>query len=82
MARLIYNFTEVNNKNNDFLNNKNYNYVEKISYGLINYALINYSKENNMNGDYNYILNTPLGEKRRNIHDDITIITCDLSKYN
>ena len=82
MARLIYNFTEVNNKNNDFLNNKNYNYVEKISYGLINYALINYSKENNKNGDYNYILNTPLGEKRRNILDDITIITCDLSKYN
>ena len=41
----------------------------------------NYSMENNMNGDYTYILRTPRGRGRRIKHDDITIITCDLSKF-
>ena len=31
--------------------------------------------------DYKFILETPFGHERRNMHDDITIITCDLSKY-
>ena len=55
--------------------------IENITYELMNYALIKYSFENNMNGDYLNILRTPNGRKRRNMHDDITIITCDLTKY-
>ena len=55
--------------------------IEKITYELMNYSLIKYSFENNMNGDYLNILRTPNGRKRRNMHDDITIITCDLTKY-
>ena len=82
IAKLINNFTDISDKNNVFWNDKKYNSLEKISYGLINYALINYSKENNKNGNYNYILDTKLGENRRILHDDITLITCDLSKYN
>ena len=62
------------------INNK-YDKAENITLELMNYALIKYSFENNMNGDYNNILNTPQGRERRSLHDDITIITCDLTKY-
>ena len=62
------------------INNK-YDKNENITYELFNMAMINYSYENGMNGDYLNILKTPNGKKRRNLHDDITIITCDLRKY-
>ena len=55
--------------------------AKNITYELMNMALIKYSLENNMNGNYLDILKTPNGRERRNIHDDITIITCDLRKY-
>ena len=81
MSELIYTFID-NNNQNELFKNKNYNHLEKITYGLINYALSVYSKEVNINGNYKYILDTPFGKDRRNMHDDITIITCDISKYN
>lgn len=81
MGELIYKF-DINNNKKEFWNNKKYNNVEKITYGLIHTALINYGKERNINGNYKFILETPFGKERRNMHDDITIITCDLSKYN
>ena len=62
------------------INNK-FDKPENITYELMNLALINYSMENNMNGDYTYILRTPRGRGRRIKHDDITIITSDLLKY-
>ena len=62
------------------INNK-FDNAENITYELMNMALIKYSLENNMNGDYLDILKTPIGRERRNLHDDITIITCDLRKY-
>ena len=62
------------------INNK-YDKVENITYELINYSLIKYSFDDNMNGDYIDILNTPPGRERRSLHDDITIITCDLTKF-
>ena len=80
IGELINNFTEINNSN-QFWNDKKYNNIEKISYGLMHTILINYSKEMYLNGNYKKILNTPFGETRRNMHDDITIITCDISKY-
>ena len=80
ISQLITKFTNQNN-NNKFWKNKKYNDIEKISYGLIHSSLINYSKEMKKGTDYKYILETPFGEERRNMHDDITIITCDLSKY-
>ncbi len=81
MGELIYKFINGKNKN-ELWNNKKYNDVEKISYGLIHTTLIQYSKELNAKDNYKKILDTPFGKNRRNIHDDITIITCDLSKYN
>ena len=57
------------------------NNIENITYQLFDNALINYSLENHMNGDYSEILKTPQGHERRNLHDDITIVTCDLTKY-
>ena len=39
MSGLIYNFTDNNNKNKKFFNNKKYNNVEKIGYGLIDSSL-------------------------------------------
>ena len=80
IGELINNFTEINNSN-QFWNDKKYNNIEKISYGLMHTILINYSKEMYLNGNYKKILNTPFGKTRRNMHDDITIITCDISKY-
>ena len=64
-----------------FIMNSKMNNIENITYYLFNNALINYSIENNFNGDYSEILKTPQGKARRNLHDDITIITCDLTKY-
>ena len=64
-----------------FIMNSKMNNIENITYYLFNNALINYSIENNFNGDYREILKTPQGKARRNLHDDITIITCDLTKY-
>ena len=55
--------------------------IENITYHLFNNALINYSVENHFNGDYMEILKTPRGKERRDLHDDITIITCDLTKF-
>ena len=55
--------------------------AKNITYELMNMALIKYSLENNMNGNFSDILKTPKGRERRNMHDDITIITCDLRKY-
>ena len=81
MAGLIYNFTDINVKNKKFFNNKRYNNLEKIGYGLIDASLINYSKATKHDGDYNFFLETPLGRERRYLHDDITIIVCDLTKY-
>ena len=81
IGELLYNFTNINN-NNYFWNDQKYNNIERIAYGLIHTVLINYSKERNKNGNYQFILDTPFGEGRRSILDDITIITCDLSKYN
>mgnify|MGYP002626147389 CR=1 FL=1 len=81
ISQLITKYTNKNN-NNKFWRNKKYNDIEKISYGLIHSTLINYSKEMKKDSDYNFILETPCGEERRNMHDDITIITCDLSNFN
>ena len=64
----------------NIIDKKLYN-IENITYQLFDNALINYSLENHMNGDYSEILKTPQGHERRNLHDDITIITCDLTKY-
>ena len=61
--------------------NTKYDNAKNITYELMNLAMIKYSLENNMNGNYLDILKTPNGRERRNIHDDITIITCDLRKY-
>ena len=61
--------------------NTKYDNAKNITYELMNLAMIKYSLENNMNGKYLDILKTPNGRERRNIHDDITIITCDLRKY-
>ena len=61
--------------------NTKFDNAKNITYELMNMALIKYSLENNMNGNYLDILKTPNGRERRNIHDDITIITCDLRKY-
>ena len=80
ISQLITKYTNQNNSNK-FWKNKKYNDIEKISYGLIHSSLIKYSKEMKKGSDYKYILETPFGEERRNMHDDITIITCDLSKY-
>lgn len=81
IGELINQFINKSNSNY-FWNEQKYNNIEKITYGLIHTALFNYSKErNNNNENYKYILDTPVGERRRSIHDDITIITCDLSKY-
>ena len=80
ISQLIIKYTNQNN-NNKFWKNKKYNDIEKISYGLMHSTLINYSKEMNKGSDYKFILETPFGKERRNMHDDITIITCDLSKY-
>ena len=81
IGELINNFTEIDNSNL-FWKDKKYNNIEKISYGLIHTILINYSRESYFSGNYKKILYTPFGKTRRNLHDDITIITCDLSKYN
>ena len=64
-----------------FIMDNKMNNIENITYHLFNNALINYSVENNFNGDYMEILKTPRGKQRRNLHDDITIITCDLTKF-
>jgi len=80
IRQLITKYTNQNNSNK-FWKNKKYNDIEKISYGLMHSSLIKYSKEMKKGSDYKYILETPFGEERRNMHDDITIITCDLSKY-
>ena len=64
-----------------FIMDNKVNNIENITYHLFNNALINYSVENNFNGDYMEILKTPRGKQRRNLHDDITIITCDLTKF-
>ena len=64
----------------NLINNK-FDKAENITYELFNMAMIRYSIENDMNGDYLNILKTPNGKKRRNLHDDITIIACDLRKY-
>ena len=64
-----------------FIMDNKMNNIENITYHLFNNALINYSVENNFNGDYMKILKTPRGKQRRNLHDDITIITCDLTKF-
>lgn len=61
--------------------NTKFDNAKNITYELMNMALIKYSLENNMNGNYLDILKTPNGRERRNMHDDITIITCDLRKY-
>ena len=61
--------------------NTKYDDAKNITYELMNLAMIKYSLENNMNGNYLDILKTPNGRERRNMHDDITIITCDLRKY-
>jgi len=61
--------------------NTKYDNAKNITYELMNLAMIKYSLENNMNGNYLDILKTPNGRERRNMHDDITIITCDLRKY-
>ena len=61
--------------------NTKYDSAKNITYELMNLAMIKYSLENNMNGNYLDILKTPNGRERRNMHDDITIITCDLRKY-
>ena len=59
---------------------KTFSKTEKLGYHLMNKALINYSKEINLNGNIKDILEIPFGRSRRNLHDDITIIVCDLSK--
>ena len=64
----------------NYINNK-YDNPQNITYELMNMALTRYSIENNMNGDYLNILKTPKGRERRNLHDDITIITCDIRKF-
>ena len=61
--------------------NTKFDNAKNITYELMNMALIKYSLENNMNGNFADILKTPKGRERRNMHDDITIITCDLRKY-
>ena len=61
--------------------NTKFDNAKTITYELLNMAMMKYSLENNMNGDYLNILKIPNGRERRNIHDDITIITCDLRKY-
>ena len=61
--------------------NLNDNNNENITYQLMNYALMSYSRESDSNGDLMKILETPKGKLRRNLHDDITIITCDLTKF-
>ena len=80
ISQLINKYTNQND-NNKFWRNKKYNDVEKIGYGLMHSTLVNYSKEMKKDSDYRFILETPFGDERRNMHDDITIITCDLSKY-
>ena len=80
ISQLINKYTNPND-NNNFWRNKKYNDVEKIGYGLMHSTLVNYSKEMKKDSDYRFILETPFGDERRNMHDDITIITCDLSKY-
>ena len=64
-----------------FIMDNKMNNIENITYHLFNNALINYSIENNFNGDFIEILKTPRGKRRRNLHDDITIIICDLTKF-
>jgi pyruvate dehydrogenase phosphatase len=61
--------------------NTKFDNAKNITYELMNMALIKYSLENNMNGNFSDILKMPKGRERRNMHDDITIITCDLRKY-
>ena len=54
---------------------------ENITYDVFRFAMDKYSKENDLNGNLKKILDTPPGGERRNLHDDITIITCDLRKF-
>ena len=53
--------------------------IDGISFGLM-YTILNKTAKNN-NMDVKKLLDMEPGEKLRQIHDDITIITCDLSEY-
>ena len=53
--------------------------VDGVSFGLLYHILDKISKNNNMS--MKQLLDMEPGKKLRNIHDDITIITCDVSEY-
>ena len=75
ISKLLVDFIEDRNKK--FYENKIYSNSDKIAFGLIEKVLEESAKKHNL--DPLMILDIPLGKRLRRIHDDISIIICDLS---
>ena len=69
----------INDNNKIFENNDLKKVSEKIAYGLM-WKVVELSATKHKK-KYNDVLDMEQGKKLRSIHDDITIIVCDLSKF-
>ena len=76
ISKLLNEF--IQDKNKEFEENKIYYNSDKIAYGLMKKVVEKSAKKHNL--DPFSLMDIPLGKKLRRIHDDITIIICDLSK--
>ena len=77
ISNLLDNFIE--DKNEEFYENKIYSNTDKIAFGLMKRVVGESAKKHNL--DPLILLDIPLGKRLRRIHDDITIIICDLSNF-
>jgi pyruvate dehydrogenase phosphatase len=78
ISKLLADFIE--DKNNEFYENKIFWNSDKIAFGLLEKVIEKSAKKNNL--EPLMILDIPLGKRLRRIHDDITIIICDLSNIS
>ena len=76
ISKLINDF--IQDKNKEFEENKIFHNTDKIGFGLLKEVIQKSAKKHNLK--VLALLDIPLGKKLRRIHDDITIIICDLSK--
>lgn len=76
ISKLLNRYIE--DKNRKFEENKIFNNVDKIGFGLIKKVIKKSAKMHHL--EVLTLLDIPSGKKLRHIHDDITIIICDLSK--
>lgn len=76
ISKLLNRYIE--DKNRKFEENKIFNNVDKIGFGLIKKVIKKSAKMHHL--EVLTLLDIPSGKKLRHFHDDITIIICDLSK--